>query len=108
MARETFLWSLPSRLSYVLWRMPYTGGLKARARAFWRIVVRNYGSEVCGECGRIVGQVWHVDDQLWREVMGGEGGLLCIPCFDRALGARPGVRIVRWTPTVEKRKGRKR
>jgi hypothetical protein len=32
--------------------------------------------------------------------MGHEGGLLCIPCFDKEL-SRSG-RFVRWVPTMEK------
>lgn len=93
-------WSVGSRISYVLWRRKsWTGGLSARARAFWHHVVRGYDYEVCGECGRPVSQTWLTDDQLWIDVMGHEGGLLCIRCFDGKL-ERPG-RMVRWVPTIE-------
>jgi hypothetical protein len=93
-------WSVGSRISYVLWRRKsWTGGLTARARAFWHHVVRGYDYEVCGECGRPVNQTWLTDDQTWIDVMGHEGGLLCLRCFDGKL-ERPG-RMVRWVPTIE-------
>jgi hypothetical protein len=59
-------------------------------------VVRGYRDEICGECGRPVDQVWLASDALWRDVMGHEGGLLCIPCFEKKAG-----RFVRWIATVE-------
>ena len=102
--RRDFDWPLASRISYVLWRRTsWTGGFAARAHAFWHHVVRGYAYEICGECGRPVEQVWLADDPLWLEVMGHEGGLLCIPCFDAELEER-GL-FVRWKPIV---KGRRR
>jgi hypothetical protein len=93
-------WPVGSRISYVLWRRKsWTGGSTARARGFWHHVVRGYDYEVCGECGRPVDQAWLTDDQQWIDVMGHEGGLLCIPCFDRKL-EKPG-RLVRWLPIIE-------
>lgn len=93
-----FPWSLPIRASYALWRKNYTGGIVARLRAFWHHVVRGYRYEVCGECGRPVEQVWNAPDELWQEVMGWPGGLLCIRCFDAKLEDRPGW--VLWEPKV--------
>lgn len=84
------------RIAYVLWQKNYSGGLAARLRAFWHCVVRGYRFEICGDCGRPVKQVWLTDDRLWREVMGGEGGLLCIPCFDGELEDRGDY--VTWRP----------
>jgi hypothetical protein len=95
-----FDWSVASRISYVLWRRKsWTGGVIVRARAFWHHVVRGYRYEICGECGRPVDQVWVAGNQLWRDVMGHDGGLLCIPCFNRKL-EKHGC-FVRWIPTVE-------
>lgn len=100
-ATRDFDWPVGSRISYVLWRRKsWTGGLTTRARAFWHHVVRGYGYEVCGECGRPVDQAWVANDQLWIDVMGHEGGLLCIPCFDKELSQSG--RFVRWVPTMEK------
>ena len=92
-------WPLRSRLSYALWRKNYTGGFVARARALWHHVLCHYGSETCGECGRRVEAAWLADNNLWREVMGHDGGLLCIRCFDRELARRG--RFVRWIPRCE-------
>jgi hypothetical protein len=93
-------WPVASRISYVLWRRKsWTGGLTPRVRAFWHHVVRGYGYEVCGDCGRPVNQAWVADDQAWIDVMGHEGGLLCIPCFDKKLEGSG--RLVRWTPTTD-------
>lgn len=91
-------WPLQSRISYALWRKSYTGGLLARARAFWHHVLCCYGSETCGQCGRRVEAAWLADNQLWEEVMGHEGGLLCIRCFDRELSYR-GC-FIRWVPML--------
>lgn len=87
------------RIAYVLWRKRYSGGLAARLRAFWHHVVRRHRLEICGECGRPVNQVWITEDSLWRDVMGTDGGTLCIPCFDAELEDR-GV-YVAWRPIQE-------
>lgn len=98
-------WPISSRISYVLWRKSYTGGLPARMRAFWHHVLRCYGCETCGECGRRVGQAWVAPESLWLEVMADEGGLLCIRCFDIAHEKRG--HFIRWVPTAEiERRGR--
>lgn len=91
-------WPVHSRLSYALWRKSYTGGLAARARAFWHHVVRGYGLETCGNCGRQVEAAWLADSDLWREIMGHDGGLLCIRCFDGELARRG--RFARWIPNI--------
>jgi hypothetical protein len=91
-------WSTASRISYSLWRKHYTGGSGARLRAFWHHVLRGYALETCGECGRPVGVAWVAEHDLWLEIMGHEGGLLCIRCFDAALECQG--RFVRWVPEV--------
>ena len=94
--RGTFPWSLPSRMSYALWRKSVPGGLRARARVFWHHVVRHYEHEVCGDCGRPVGVVWLTESGLWRRVMGDDGGLLCVGCFDEKVRGRGGP--IAWVP----------
>ena len=47
-----------------------------------------YRGEVCQECGFPVSYStgptwWEAENDHWREVMGGEGGVLCVPCFVR-------------------------
>lgn len=81
----------------MLWRQPYIG-LGARIRAFGHHVVRGYTGETCQECGRPVGVAWLAEDGLWREVIGTEGGIRCIRCFDRELEHR-GI-FVRWRPEL--------
>jgi hypothetical protein len=98
MAMAAFDWSIASRCSYVLWRKTFTGGWKARARAFWHHAIRGYRYEICGECGRPVDVVWTADDELWLEVVGQPGGLLCIPCFDTKV-ERSGLFLC-WTPEL--------
>lgn len=43
------------------------------------------GGETCRDCGRPVvihsGSFWNADNDLWNEVWGDEGGILCQPCF---------------------------
>ena len=95
---QDFDWPVASRISYVLWRRSWPGGFAARARGFWHHVVRGYRYEICGECGRPVGLVWLADDQLWLDVMGHEGGMMCIPCFDAELESRDV--FVSWRPTL--------
>lgn len=41
--------------------------------------------ETCRDCGRKYTRVWRAPDRMWHEVMGREGGLLCIDCFERRL-----------------------
>lgn len=105
---KTFEWSLASRLSYVLWRKHYTGGLPARLRCFWHVALRRYETEICEECGGPVGLVWWCDDdELWERVTGqaktlgsreAAGGIWCTPCFD-AGSKKLGI-VVRWHPRV--------
>jgi hypothetical protein len=92
-----FGWPFVSRISYVLWRRRWKGGLTARARAFWHHVVRGYRYEICDECGRPVGLVWLAADDLWLEVSGTKAGVRCISCFNTELEKR-GV-FVSWRPT---------
>jgi hypothetical protein len=90
-------WPLRSRMSYALWRGNYSD-TRARLRAFWHHVCRGYSEETCGKCGRPVGLAWLASDALWVDVIGGEGGIRCIPCFDRALEQRG--TFVRWRPEL--------
>lgn len=96
--RCDFGWPISSRISYALWRKSYTGGPVARARSFWHHVICKHSSEVCGECGRPVEQAWLADNETWQNVMGDEGGLLCISCFDAMLEGHG--HFVRWVPEV--------
>jgi len=89
-------WPVGSRISYVLWRRNYTGGVSARARSFWHHVLCAYDSETCGKCGRRVEAAWLADNDLWTEIVGHDGGILCIRCFDRELADRG--RFVQWVP----------
>jgi hypothetical protein len=67
----------------------------ARARRLYWRRLRRYRFEICGRCGRPVGlscpSYWLAHDELWRAVIGGEGGIRCVPCFDRdaAASGRP-------------------
>lgn len=97
-SRRDFDWPVFSRISYVLWRRKWSGGLTARARAFWHHVVRGYRYEICRECGRPVGLVWLAPNDLWLAVFGTEAGIRCIPCFNAELESR-GV-YVSWRPTL--------
>jgi hypothetical protein len=90
-------WSLPSRISYALWRGDYVSA-RARTCAFWHYVCRGYDAETCGECGRPVGLVWSADDAVWVDLMGGGGGIRCVPCFDRQLVGQG--HFVRWRPEL--------
>ena len=44
------------------------------------------GTEKCMNCGSMVEQVWHADDDMWNKLSGypDGNGLLCTRCFDRA------------------------
>ena len=39
--------------------------------------------EYCDVCGSRQQLIWHAPDHLWREINGGENGVLCPECFDR-------------------------
>lgn len=57
-------------------------------------------SEFCDDCGRRVGQVWYVADDLWVRFGSWRhpyttNGCLCIRCFDRH-AKRAGV-LLHWT-----------
>jgi len=48
-----------------------------------------WDGEHCQDCGRAYEYVWYAEDDLWKELVGGEGGLLCMDCFNkRAVAAR--------------------
>jgi hypothetical protein len=42
----------------------------------------NKGGERCQGCGRGY-PLWHTEGELWEQVHGRYGGLLCPACFDR-------------------------
>lgn len=56
-------------------------------RLLWADFIRHgmLGSsgEMCQDCGRPMGIIWHAEDALWVEVVGSRAGLLCPRCFDR-------------------------
>ncbi len=87
--------SVAMRLRWVF-KKTMTGGLVARARVFWHSVIRGNVYESCDRCGRPVGLVWSAPKSLWLEINGRDGGLLCIPCFDREVFAH-GHHIA-WVP----------
>ncbi len=89
-------WSTLSRASYALWRGDYSNAV-ARGRAFWHHVIRRYDTETC-RCGRPVAVAWLAEDAVWLDVIGSDGGIRCIPCFDRELERRG--RFVRWRPEL--------
>jgi hypothetical protein len=95
--------SLPRRIadrtSYVLWKKRYTGGPMARLRCLWHHLICGCRYEICGECGRPVGVVWLASNALWLEVVGHEGGTLCIPCFSAQLQRRDVP--VTWVPEID-------
>jgi hypothetical protein len=59
--------------------------LAGHLRMYWQdfvIHVLFEGGEICQDCGR--GYVlWWAPDDLYREVHGSSGGLLCPACFSR-------------------------
>lgn len=65
----------------------------------------SYEYEVCQDCGfpvaHFVRSHWIADDELWLEVFGRPGGILCPPCF--ALRAEVKGITVSWQAVVEHR-----
>lgn len=59
--------------------------------------------EYCHDCGARVREHWWAHPELWYAVArSGDGGVLCIPCFD-ARCERDGIRV-RWTPVLQQRR----
>lgn len=58
------------------------------------------GGERCQNCGSIYKTVYHVPNELWKNVTGQKDGLLCLPCFD-ALAAVNGYAL-HWTVNKDK------
>jgi hypothetical protein len=56
----------------------------ARLRMYWHDIghVLFEGTETCQDCGRRFA-LWRAPDDLWREVYGSAGGILCPLCFGR-------------------------
>ena len=52
-------------------------------------------NEHCQNCGRAYDYVWYAPNDLWNGLMGGEGGLRCIDCFDEL--CREKNIYLRWT-----------
>ncbi len=56
-------------------------------RAFKRAIIwarlGSWLTEYCKVCGRRQQLLWHAPDDLWFELNGGEGGVLCPRCFDQ-------------------------
>jgi len=42
-----------------------------------------HDGEHCQKCGKAYNYVWYAPNGLWNRLMGGEGGLLCVDCFDK-------------------------
>lgn len=59
-----------------------------------------WDGERCHDCNKRYDRtIWHAPDDLWLRIMGGEGGLLCPPCFDdrcKSLGL-----FLIWRPEVQ-------
>lgn len=81
----------------------------ALARALWLTIGRGYYCEICQECGRKVGLVWHADDRLYRDAVHdgvgsgpGASGVLCIDCFEGRVDVLDRGFLI-WTPTLQER-----
>lgn len=66
------------------------------------MTVEDFDGETCDDCGgRYERTIWTAPDELWIQLVGREGGLLCPPCFDdraKAVGL-----FLRWVPHAEMR-----
>lgn len=58
--------------------------------------------EYCDDCGVRQPLVWYSADQVWREVTGEVGGVLCPRCFNDRAG-RKGL-LLYWSPVIEHRR----
>jgi hypothetical protein len=74
----------------------------ALVTALWRVIIRGHDGELCEECG-LNYVLWHAPDDLYTEVVGCAGGLLCPACFDR-IADDQGI-VLEWVPTVFLRRG---
>ena len=59
-------------------------------------------TEVCNRCGLQHDEVWYVSDNIWYEVVGSTGGILCIRCFnylfkERCKSESGGFRFLYWS-----------
>lgn len=78
---------LPMRLGWVFKKTYRSDGIVAIFRAFWHVVIRRYVYEICASCGRPVSSAihtyWIAPDELWEQINGQSGGVLCPRCFAR-------------------------
>lgn len=76
---------LPMRIGWVFKKNYRSANPVAIARAFWHVVIRKYVYEICANCGRPVSNAihtyWLASDNLWEQVNGQSGGVLCPRCF---------------------------
>lgn len=84
--RHTFFSPIKARIlniPFVLFQKHYTGGLKARLWHIYYRVGKNYVGEICENCGKPVGVVWHADKDLWERLQFEplDCGVLCMHCF---------------------------
>ncbi len=68
----------------------------ARLREFYWRRLRRWETEICQSCGGRVRIVWTASDSEWVRLVGSEGGVLCVFCFDRLAENRG--EILRWVP----------
>lgn len=94
------------RLRYAV-RMTWNGepkNIAARLRLLYRDFITHglFGpdGERCQDCGRGY-PLWRVSDDLYLEVIGNNGGLLCLGCFDERASDK-GICLL-WTPKLWKR-----
>lgn len=101
----------PSRWGFVRRDLKYDRGIPL-LRSLWGDLVLGQYRERCGDCCRLVAEVWYADNELWNAVMGEPGweeragecaylgvpGTLCRRCFKakaKARGIRVATRMVR-------------
>ncbi len=79
------------RLLWIVKRAPFSSR-RARLRAFWHYIIRNYHYEICIRCGRPVGphtgSWWYSTTVLWDKVIGDSTTIVCPPCFTEAANAK--------------------
>jgi hypothetical protein len=78
-------------------RVTEGAGLVARLREFYWRRLRRWETEICQWCGGRVRIVWTASDEDWLRVMGHDGGVLCVFCFEGAMEEQG--RFIRWVPT---------
>lgn len=83
------------RLKWVLFGKAFQSR-RAQAVGFFYYILCGHRTEICQRCGHPVYVVWWGPSREWKEVVGHDGGVLCIPCFDKAAYAKG--HSYRWVP----------